>query len=186
MNANRIVWVATPFLSLDTKPGLWRRGSKISVTIWTAVAKYRLRKLGMQSGEAACTSPGPDIEQLMSRYQQADSAAALVESLSPQLYRFFAGQMGGAADAGDMLQDVWLRIHRVCHTYRPGDPLLPWVYAITRRVRADSYRKRQRITSRERTVDALPEPSARKTEETKNLPPSKTLSPRCRRVSARC
>src|SRR5271165_5233848 len=72
------------------------------------------------------------IEQLMVRYQQADAAAAtaLIEQLSPQLYRFFAAQLGNADDASDMLQDAWLRIHRVRHTYRPGEPLLPWVYAI--------------------------------------------------------
>ena len=126
----------------------------------------------MQSGEAACTSAGPDIEQLMSRYQQADAgaAAALVATLSPQLHRFFAGQMGSAVEAEDMLQDAWLRIHRARHTYRPGEPLLPWVYAIARRVRVDNYRKRQRITSRERAVEVLPEPAANKAEETRNLP----------------
>src|SRR5882724_9947575 len=126
----------------------------------------------MQSGEAACTPAGPDIEQLMRQYQQADSEAAaiLVQSLSPQLYRFFRGQLGSATDAEDMLQDVWLRIHRVRHTYRPAEPLLPWVYAIARRVRVDSYRKRQRIATRERAVDLLPEAAAGKTEEAKNLP----------------
>ena len=43
----------------------------------------------MQSVEAACTSAGLEIEQLMSRLRQADSltATALVETLSPQLYR---------------------------------------------------------------------------------------------------
>jgi DNA-directed RNA polymerase specialized sigma24 family protein len=55
---------------------------------------------------------------------------ALIELLSPQLLRFFASQMGNRTDAEDMLQDVWLRIHRVRHTYRPDEPLLPWVYAI--------------------------------------------------------
>jgi RNA polymerase sigma-70 factor, ECF subfamily len=113
----------------------------------------------MQSGEAACKPAGPEIEVLMSRYQQADSAAAtsLVEHLSPQLYRFFVGQMGSPADAADMLQDLWLRIHRVRHTYRPGERLLPWVYAIAWRVRVDNYRKRRRIGSRESTVEVLPE-----------------------------
>jgi hypothetical protein len=45
----------------------------------------------MQSGEAACTSAGPEIEELMSRYQQADAgaAAALVATVSPQLYRVY-------------------------------------------------------------------------------------------------
>jgi RNA polymerase sigma-70 factor (ECF subfamily) len=56
-----------------------------------------------------------------------------------------------------MLQDTWLRIHRVRHTYRAGDPVLPWVYTIARRVRVDNYRKRYRISSREMGVDVLPE-----------------------------
>lgn len=84
-------------------------------------------------------------------YQQADPAAtlALIELLSPAMYRFFASQMGSRTDAEDMLQDAWLRIHRVRHTYRPGEPLLPWVCAIARRVRVDNYRHRQRLASRE-------------------------------------
>jgi len=112
------------------------------------------------------------IEQLMVRYQQADAAAAtaLIEQLSPQLYRFFAAQLGNADDASDMLQDAWLRIHRVRHTYRAGEPLLPWVYAIARCVRVDSYRKRRRIAARELAVDILPETPANSEDQT-GLPP---------------
>jgi len=108
----------------------------------------------------------------MLRYQQADAVAttALIEQLSPQLYRFFAAQLGNAEDASDMLQDAWLRIHRVRHTYRPGEPLLPWVYAIARCVRVDSYRKRHRIAVREIVVEALPEPAAASVEPN-DLPP---------------
>ena len=68
-----------------------------------------------------------------------------------------------------MLQDTWLRIHRVRHTYRAGDPVLPWVYTIARRVRVDSYRKRYRISSREMGVDVLPEFPTH-TDETSSLP----------------
>src|SRR5580704_18890814 len=95
----------------------------------------------------------------MVRYQSGDAAAArsLVDLMSIQLYGFFASQMGDRADADDMSQETWLRIHRVRHTYRPGEPLLPWVYAIAHRVRVDHYRKRQRITSRETPADKLPE-----------------------------
>jgi RNA polymerase sigma-70 factor (ECF subfamily) len=117
--------------------------------------------IGMQSGERACTSAGHDIDHLMREYQQASgtAAAALIELLSPHLLRFFASQMGNRTDAEDMLQDVWLRIHRVRHTYRPDEPLLPWVYAIARRVRVDNYRRRQRIASRETQVEVLPDPA---------------------------
>jgi RNA polymerase sigma-70 factor, ECF subfamily len=118
-----------------------------------------------QQLEASRSNPGPSgevLEQLMLRYQQADTVAttALIEQLSPQLYRYFAAQLGSPEEAGDMLQDTWLRIHRVRHTYRPGEPLLPWVYAIARRVRVDSYRRRRRIAVREVAVAILPESPA--------------------------
>jgi RNA polymerase sigma-70 factor (ECF subfamily) len=114
----------------------------------------------------------PAIEDLMVRYQQADETAAraLVEQLSPQLYRFFAAQLGNADDASDMLQDAWLRIHRVRHTYRPGELLLPWIYAIARCVRVDSYRKRRRIVAREIVVAVLPD-QAVASHESSDLPP---------------
>ena len=101
----------------------------------------------------------PDLERLMVRYQNGDAAAAksLVDRLSVQLYCFFASQMGNRADADDMTQEAWLRIHRVRHTYRAGEPLLPWVYAIARRVRVDNYRRRQRIARREVAAEVLPE-----------------------------
>ena len=130
----------------------------------------------MKSDEGGSSSANRDMERLMMRYQQADSAAAaaLVELLSPQLCRFFSSQMGSRTEAEDMLQDVWLRIHRMRHTYRPGEPLLPWVYAIARRVRVDNYRKRQRIAWRERSVDTLPELSAPK-DAASHLPPFEEL-----------
>ncbi len=126
----------------------------------------------MRPDADASASSCPDLEQLMMRYQQADTTAVavLVARLSPQLYRFFASQLGSQNDAEDMLQNVWLRIHRVRHTYRLGDPLLPWVYAIARRVRVDSYRKRQRIASHEMGVEVLPEPPVQQHKAT-GLPP---------------
>ena len=68
-----------------------------------------------------------NLELLMARYQEGDTAAAsaLIDRLSPRLYRFFAAQLDSRADADDLLQETWLRIHRVRHTYRPGQPVLP-------------------------------------------------------------
>ena len=102
------------------------------------------------------------LPQLMSRYQQADRTAVqlLIDRLSPQLLRFFSSQMGCRTQAEDMLQDLWMRIHQARHSYRPGEPVLPWVYAIARRVRTDSYRQRRRVASRELTMTVLPEPFA--------------------------
>jgi RNA polymerase sigma-70 factor, ECF subfamily len=100
-----------------------------------------------------------DLDRWMERYQQADpeAPAALVAALSPALLRFFRSQVANREQADDLLQDTWLRIHRVRHTYRPGEPVLPWIYAIARRVRVDGYRKTRRITMHETTMAVLPE-----------------------------
>ena len=106
----------------------------------------------------------PDItlEMLMARYQAGDFAAAtaLIDRISPQLYRFFLGQIVSRLDADDLLQDTWLRVHRVRHTYRPGEPVLPWFYAIARHVRVDHYRKAIRTTSREQRLEEMSELAA--------------------------
>ena len=62
------------------------------------------------------------LQQLMSRYQQADGTAVrlLIERLSPQLLRFFSSQMGRKTDAEDMLQDLWIRIHRALCVVNTG------------------------------------------------------------------
>jgi RNA polymerase sigma-70 factor, ECF subfamily len=100
-----------------------------------------------------------DLDRWMERYQQADSdaPAALVGALSPALLRFFKTQAATREQADDLLQQTWLRIHRVRHTYRPGEPVLPWIYAIARRVRVDGYRRTRRITLHEIAMDVLPE-----------------------------
>src|SRR5580704_17097301 len=99
------------------------------------------------------------LESLMARYQEGDFAAAttLVSRLSPQLHRFFLVQFVSRRYADDLLQETWLRIHEVRHTYRPGEPVLPWVYAIARHIRVDQYRKVRRVEVREQQVEHLPE-----------------------------
>ncbi len=104
-----------------------------------------------------------DLDRWMERYQQADpdAPAALVGALSPALLRFFKSQVASREQADDLLQETWMRIHRVRHTYRPGEPVLPWIYAIARRVRVDGYRRTLRITLHEIKMDVLPERPAR-------------------------
>lgn len=94
------------------------------------------------------------LQLLMARYQQGDFSAAttLVDRLSPQLHRFFLAQFASRRHADDLLQETWLRIHQVRHTYRPGEPVLPWLYAIARHIRIDNYRKTLRWESREQSL----------------------------------
>jgi RNA polymerase sigma-70 factor (ECF subfamily) len=100
-----------------------------------------------------------DLDRWMERYQQADpdAPAALVGAVSPALLRFFKVQVASREQADDLLQETWLRIHRVRHTYRPGEPVLPWIYAIARRVRIDGYRRTRRVNMHETAMEVLPE-----------------------------
>jgi RNA polymerase sigma-70 factor (ECF subfamily) len=99
----------------------------------------------------------------MHRYQQsdADAAAILVTRLSPQVFQFFLAQVRDRSQAEDLLQDFWLRIHKARNTFRCGEPLLPWLYAIARRVRVDQYRRARRIQDHEFQSDAVPDVASR-------------------------
>jgi RNA polymerase sigma-70 factor (ECF subfamily) len=98
------------------------------------------------------------LEALMEAYQRGDRAAAdaLIERVSPALYRFFTAHVGDRRHADDLLQDAWFRIHKARHTYRPGERVLPWLYAIARHVKVDAFRKR-RSELYEESLDAAPE-----------------------------
>jgi RNA polymerase sigma-70 factor (ECF subfamily) len=98
---------------------------------------------------------GTNLDTLMARYQAGDFAAVtpLVECIGPQLHRFFMAQSVSRSDADDLLQETWLRIHRVRHTYRQGEPVQPWFYAIARRALIDHYRRTSRTTARERRLE---------------------------------
>lgn len=100
-----------------------------------------------------------DLEKLMARYQEGDftAATALVAKISPQLHRFFVLQMASRGDADDLLQETWLRIHQARHTYRSGEPVLPWFYAIARHIRVDHFRKVSRTRAREDRLDDIAE-----------------------------
>ena len=95
----------------------------------------------------------------MTRYQGADAAALdeLVRRVSPLLLRYFIGSRMSREDADDLLQDCWIKIHRSRHTYRPSEPVIPWIYAIARHTRLDAHRKQRRMEAREVLVANVPE-----------------------------
>jgi RNA polymerase sigma-70 factor, ECF subfamily len=138
-------------------------------------------------GAPACFNPGHnwesvsplmdsdiDLQLLLVRYQEGDydAATALVNRLSPQMHRFFMTQFVSRRHADDLLQETWMRIHEVRHTYRRGHPVLPWLYAIARNIRVDHYRKANRVESREEPLDAgseIPEAPAQRSAGTPDM-----------------
>jgi RNA polymerase sigma-70 factor (ECF subfamily) len=100
-----------------------------------------------------------ELPGLMVRYQSGEAQAVeeLVRRLSPLLLRYFSSPHISWSDTEDLLQDCWVRIHLARHTYRPADPLLPWIFAVARHTRLDGFRRRRRRESRETLVATPPE-----------------------------
>ena len=127
---------------------------------WLHVRAEKTVNSGARSVSVPDVDEKEQLQLLMGRYQQADRRAAseLVRMLSPKLLRYLAGPIYTRPYAEDMLQECWLRIHRARHTHRPGTPVLPWIFAITRHTRIDAFRRRRRIQSRESALEELGEP----------------------------
>jgi RNA polymerase sigma-70 factor (ECF subfamily) len=76
------------------------------------------------------------LRELMREYQQGRFEAFddLYARLAPALRRYLVSHARDGATADDLLQDVFLQLHRARHTYDPAYPLMPWVMAIARHV----------------------------------------------------
>lgn len=104
------------------------------------------------------------LAELMIRYQGADAhaVAELFSELRPRLERLFANSHVTRPYAEDLLQEFWIRFHKARHSYRPGAPVLPWVYAIARHTLIDSQRRLSRIPRfDEPSLEASPRVAAR-------------------------
>lgn len=121
------------------------------------------RRTGPEAEAGGQTALPEALLSLMRRYQQADAVAAdeLVARVNPILGRYYYALTGNPRIVEDLLQECWLRIHRARQSYRPGDPVLPWILAIARHTRVDQYRRWKRSSGRESSIDAMPHhPSA--------------------------
>jgi RNA polymerase sigma factor (sigma-70 family) len=76
----------------------------------------------------------------------ARAYAQFLQSVSPVLRGIVRARGGGlgAAACEDVLQEVLLAIHLKRHTWQPGAPVRPWLYAITRYKVVDAFRARGR------------------------------------------
>jgi RNA polymerase sigma-70 factor (ECF subfamily) len=82
----------------------------------------------------------PDLDERLAdwmvRYQNGDTLAFddLYCELKPRLLRYMQGRLSDRARAEDLVQETLLQIHRSRNTYRPGNPVLPWVFGIARHI----------------------------------------------------
>ena len=74
-------------------------------------------------------------------------------AIAAPLRRYLTALSRNASEAQDLLQEAFLQIHRSRRTYDPEQPLLPWVFAISRHVYLMSLRSARRRP--QRGVDEL-------------------------------
>ncbi len=106
------------------------------------------------------TSSGHDrLPDLMARYQAGDLEAfeEIYRETVGEVERYFA-RHAEASDRSDLVQEVYLQVHRARRTYRRDLPFQPWLFAIARHVALMAGRRRRRKSGREVQVEEFPEP----------------------------
>ena len=96
---------------------------------------------------------------LMERLQQGDADACqeLFDSVGPSLTYFLRRRVADPQELEDVYQEVFMAIFEARHTYEPGRPFEPWLFAITRNIAADYSRRRWRRARWEELVAEPPE-----------------------------
>jgi RNA polymerase sigma-70 factor (ECF subfamily) len=89
---------------------------------------------------------GSDIDAAMDRYARGDESAfaALYDGLAPRLYGYLLRQTRDRARAEDLVQQTFFQIVRARGSFEPQAAVLPWAFAIARRLHIDSVRRGKR------------------------------------------
>jgi RNA polymerase sigma-70 factor (ECF subfamily) len=87
-----------------------------------------------------------ELEDAMARYADGDDVrfAVVYDLAAPALYRFLVRLARDQALAEDLTHETFLRVHGARASYRRGARVMPWMFAIGRRLFLDSVRSRKR------------------------------------------
>jgi len=110
------------------------------------MARFRIPN-GEERGVQSLTDPGADAtDAAMERYAHGDDAAfaEVYDALAPRLLGVLRKATRDGAAAEDLVQQTFLQIHRARGSFIPGAPVMPWAFAIAKRLMIDRGR-RQRI-----------------------------------------
>ena len=97
-----------------------------------------LERIGTTAGDAA-----------MERYAAGDDAAfgAVYDALAGRLYAYVRRHVADPHGCDDVIQETFLRMHRARGTFASGAAVLPWAFAIARRLVVDRARRDRRTPS---------------------------------------
>jgi RNA polymerase sigma-70 factor (ECF subfamily) len=82
----------------------------------------------------------------MDRYADGDDAAfaAVYDALAERLFSYLRRKLMSVARAEDLVQQTFLQMHRARGSFVAGSAVLPWAFAIARRLMIDDLRCGQR------------------------------------------
>jgi RNA polymerase sigma-70 factor (ECF subfamily) len=84
----------------------------------------------------------PDEELMLEvRSGTATSLGVIFDRYHGPLFNFYCKSTGDRAASEDLVQEVFCRILKYRHTYRPGTPFRTWMYQIARNARFDRIKK---------------------------------------------
>jgi RNA polymerase sigma-70 factor, ECF subfamily len=98
----------------------------------------------------------------MERYARGDDGAfaEVYDTIAPRLFAFLVRQTQSEARAKDILQQTLLKMHLARGSFIAGAAVLPWAYAIARRLWIDQTRRRHAEVAldAEPLADGAPQP----------------------------
>ncbi len=91
---------------------------------------------GRADGARHASDDEAALRGMMAGYLAGDASAfeALYARLEPEMRFYLSALARGAAPIEDLMQEVFLQLHRSRHTYSSTRPLRPWLFAIARHV----------------------------------------------------
>ena len=100
--------------------------------------------------------------QLMAQAQAGDREAfhLLFKDVGPVITRFLRRRVSDSTQIEDICQEAMIAVYKSRHTYEPGRPFEPWLFAIVRKVSGEHLRREQQRRAFQIPVEELPEVSS--------------------------
>src|SRR5918993_4465693 len=124
------------------------------------------------------------VSQAMVSQAQPCDTQQIWSEFGDRLRAFITRRVGSASDAEDILQDVFLRIHRHAGSLQRQERLVSWLFQVTRNAIVDYYRAP--VRRRELPAGAAPDLEAAGYHAQDGVDDSDVASPAVRRELAAC
>jgi RNA polymerase sigma-70 factor (ECF subfamily) len=110
--------------------------------VWAGVAHDRSGRVQDEPARRAAAA----VDAAMTRYASGDDAAfgEVYDALAPRLFGYLVRQTRDHARAEDLVQQTFLQIHRARGRFLPDAEVVPWAFAIARRLMIDGMRRGKR------------------------------------------